>query len=681
MNKSTNYSSQAVDPDILSVLDVASAGKVVTAEVWKKLWNLVLTKINYIDEYCTTLDGMSNALDAAIEDIGTQLSTAMDAYDALKDGFVHYGTNAPTNPNTVFWVEPGAVGPDAVEDDNMLATLGDLRRNYKSYVSVRQGNDVLLIWRRMQPGRYLLKAGSHIWWVNSTVEDISKDDPSFALINPTTTKLCTIYTDTEVLVTPYISTGGVPNAFVNDSREIHISAGISRETNTLNHLTPESIYTYSWEGTPYSYTQSGEPDKYSCTATLIKQSNAITVDQSFDEDSSNPQSGKAVAQALSGKQATLVSGQNIKTINGESILGYGDLEISIPEGGSGENGATFIPSVSTEGVISWTNDKGLSNPTPVNIKGDKGDKGDPYILTESDIAKIVATVIESIGTPVFGTIDENNNIIITGDLTDGTYVFKYEGADGTYTDIGSLVVGGVVQYSITPTITNCTTASSNATVINEGGTVTLKYVAKDGFVLPETITVNGASYTWDSATGTLVLSNPTADVTISITAIVYVAYTNVLPLAQEYASTSPYVGSDGSKGYGNDMRISSSSPSTTYMKAATGVDATALIPVKRGDIIRLKNCNLKVSPSNATYGTQIVGFDSSKAVMSSFTVTPSQIANRLSYVVENDEIVQFTLEPLAGWTTSNVDNLAYIMISTDGLDETSIITINEEITD
>ena len=45
-------------------------------------------------------------------------------------------------------------------------------------------------------------------------------------------------------------------------------------------------------------------------------------------------------------------------------------------GGIGQNGATFTPSVSPEGVISWTNDKELPNPEPVNIKGDKGDKGD-----------------------------------------------------------------------------------------------------------------------------------------------------------------------------------------------------------------------------------------------------------------------------------------------------------------
>ena len=38
-------------------------------------------------------------------------------------------------------------------------------------------------------------------------------------------------------------------------------------------------------------------------------------------------------------------------------------------------GATYTPSLSEEGVISWTNDKGLPNPNSVNIKGVKGDDG------------------------------------------------------------------------------------------------------------------------------------------------------------------------------------------------------------------------------------------------------------------------------------------------------------------
>ena len=55
----------------------------------------------------------------------------------------------------------------------------------------------------------------------------------------------------------------------------------------------------------------------------------------------------------------------------------------------GEDGATFTPSVDSEGNLSWSNNKGLTNPTTVNIKGEqgiqgiqgiqgaKGDKGEP----------------------------------------------------------------------------------------------------------------------------------------------------------------------------------------------------------------------------------------------------------------------------------------------------------------
>lgn len=45
------------------------------------------------------------------------------------------------------------------------------------------------------------------------------------------------------------------------------------------------------------------------------------------------------------------------------------------QGNNGENGATFKPSVSSSGDLSWTNDKGLINPGIVNIKGEKGEKG------------------------------------------------------------------------------------------------------------------------------------------------------------------------------------------------------------------------------------------------------------------------------------------------------------------
>lgn len=61
----------------------------------------------------------------------------------------------------------------------------------------------------------------------------------------------------------------------------------------------------------------------------------------------------------------------------------------------GIRGATFIPSVSEEGIISWTNDGDLPNPDPMSIKGPKGDPttvngktGESITLTAKDVGAL-----------------------------------------------------------------------------------------------------------------------------------------------------------------------------------------------------------------------------------------------------------------------------------------------------
>lgn len=49
---------------------------------------------------------------------------------------------------------------------------------------------------------------------------------------------------------------------------------------------------------------------------------------------------------------------------------------------------------------------------------------------------------------VIGTIDESNNILLSGNLADGTYTIKYEMADGSTTNIGSLVVGEIFSNGL-----------------------------------------------------------------------------------------------------------------------------------------------------------------------------------------------------------------------------------------
>ena len=72
------------------------------------------------------------------------------------------------------------------------------------------------------------------------------------------------------------------------------------------------------------------------------------------------------------------------------------------------------------------------------FKGDPGytpQKGTDY-WTAADQEAIVQQVITALGTPVFGTVDADNNIILTGELADGTYTIKYEDVNGNVVDIG-----------------------------------------------------------------------------------------------------------------------------------------------------------------------------------------------------------------------------------------------------
>lgn len=67
------------------------------------------------------------------------------------------------------------------------------------------------------------------------------------------------------------------------------------------------------------------------------------------------------------------------------------------QGAKGESGATFTPSVSSAGVLSWTNDKGLTNPSDVNIKGDKGEPGKGFeVVTTTGSGDAYAAEVSSI---------------------------------------------------------------------------------------------------------------------------------------------------------------------------------------------------------------------------------------------------------------------------------------------
>lgn len=91
-----------------------------------------------------------------------------------------------------------------------------------------------------------------------------------------------------------------------------------------------------------------------------------------------------------------------------------------------ENVNVFTPSVSADGVLSWTNKAELENPTSVNIKGEKGDKGD------TGAAGSAATI--RIGTVTTGAPGSEAVVTNVGTANDAVFNFTLprgeKGADG-----------------------------------------------------------------------------------------------------------------------------------------------------------------------------------------------------------------------------------------------------------
>lgn len=114
----------------------------------------------------------------------------------------------------------------------------------------------------------------------------------------------------------------------------------------------------------------------------------------------------------------------------------------------GENGATFTPSVSSDGVLSWTNDKGLENPAPVNIKGKDG------------TSVTITNVSES-------TADGGSNVVT---FSNGQSITIKNGSKG------SAGKDGTNGTSVTVSNVSESTASggSNVVTFSDGNKVTIK---------------------------------------------------------------------------------------------------------------------------------------------------------------------------------------------------------------
>ena len=138
---------------------------------------------------------------------------------------------------------------------------------------------------------------------------------------------------------------------------------------------------------------------------------------------------------------------------------------------------------------------------------------------ENDKDKVI---IEMEGNkPSGGTITINNGQVTTDStMTIGEYDVSYDETTKKYT------ATKLETYSIKYNLTNVSGDSSNGTSITTKGVKTLKFTANSGYVLPDSVTVTGATSAWNKTTGTLTLSKVTGDVTVTITGEEMPPYTN-----------------------------------------------------------------------------------------------------------------------------------------------------------
>ena len=141
---------------------------------------------------------------------------------------------------------------------------------------------------------------------------------------------------------------------------------------------------------------------------------------------------------------------------------------------------------------------------------------------------------------VFGYVDENNTIVLNGNLADGTYSLKYEMENGNVVDIGNMVLDSNVYYSVTSTLTNCT-INNSAKQIVEGGSYTAVITAKDGYELKSVtvtmggspVSVSGGSISIASVTGNIVITAVAEEVKVAEPVTVDIALTDGIRIGSD----------------------------------------------------------------------------------------------------------------------------------------------------
>lgn len=229
------------------------------------------------------------------------------------------------------------------------------------------------------------------------------------------------------------------------------------------------------------------------------------------------------------------------------------------------------------------------------------------------------------------------------------------------TDVTDLYFTGTkttLNYSIQKNLTNC--QLNGKTKVIAGQSYVAELIADTGFTMDGatiTITMGGIDMSNYYSNGKIAIPNVTGNITITATAVVSVPATNIL---DEY-------------GYSNNTRYSLSASNADKKTSQEGYCAADLIPITKGDTVRLKGFNgdyvVTFFDSAQTY---LFGVRKLYAGDTVTVATTGQIIGNISINGNNNFIYNYTND-------ANT-NIAYIGISgvcTDGAN--AFATLNEDL--
>lgn len=232
------------------------------------------------------------------------------------------------------------------------------------------------------------------------------------------------------------------------------------------------------------------------------------------------------------------------------------------------------------------------------------------------------------------------------------------------TDVTDLYFTGTkttLNYSIQKNLTNCHLNGKNTVIA--GQSYVAEIIADTGFTMDGatiTITMGGIDMSNYYSNGKIAIPNVIGNITITATAVSSAGPTNIL---NEY-------------GYFNNTRYSLSTSNANKRVAGDGYCATGLIPVTKGDVVKLKGFTFANNGVFVFFNSAQTYLTGNNKIHTGESGTTSNTGTTVigNISISNDNIVTYTY-------TDNADsNIAYIGISghcTDGAN--AFATLNEDL--